>query len=373
VLPPAEERAYSEAARATNLLQNDYTSGNRIPLMQGRVKSLITLFMSFMQHMMFHAYGGYAKGINKRLVMDGQKPRSWFFGYTMKIWLTTLLLAGLEGLPGFENILDLIDIVWRKLTGKPFRMKIRESYKEATGRDPAEVMYGVGHNALGFDISRSLGFGRVIPATDALISTGRMPTDVMNLTLGVAGIAGSFVKYGLNVMYQKDKPLTSLERYTTGMPGGFGNFLRGLQWSMHGARSRNGALITRDLESQELRDLTNWEIGGAMMGFQPSAVSHERAQRYEVKEAIDYWQASRKLLLDQLWFAHWSENGELQNDVNEAIGEFNRDIPYPQMRITGETRRESLKARRRQTRMEELGIPAQKQYRGLARDVQEVY
>jgi len=372
VLPP-EVRAYNEAARVTNLLQNDYTQGNRIPLMQGKTLSLVTLFMSFTQHMMFHAYGGYEKGINRRLVLEGKKPRAWFAGHTMKIWLTTLLLAGLEGLPGFENILDILDLVWRKLTGKPLRMQMRQVYHDVTGRDPSEVMYGLGHNVLGFDISRSLGFGRVVPATDVLTQSNNMPADVMNLTLGMAGIAGSFVKFGLNVMYQKDKPLTSLERYTTGMPGGVGNFLRGLQWSMNGARGRNGSLITRDLESGLIRDLTGVEIGGAILGFQPTAVSQEREKRFEIKEAIQYWQTRRSLLLNQLWYAHWTENGDLRNDVNEAIGDYNREVPYPTMRITGETRRQSLRAHMRQKMLEERNIPSQKAYRPLAREVEEAY
>jgi len=367
-----DEVAYGKAVEATNLLQNDYSLGARPEFMRGR-KSLAFVFMSFTQHMAFHAFGGYELGLRRQAIQAGRNPRSWFFGYTMKLWLTTLLLAGLEGLPGFENILDIMDLVWRKLFGRPVRLAIRETYRDVVGRDPAEVMYGLSRNIGGFDVSRSLGFGRMVPGTEALDLRGSVYEDAGKLALALAGPAGNFVRYSLATLYNDGQPWSSLERYTTGMPGGVGNILRATQWSINGVRARDGSLLTIDRERDMVRDLTALERAGAAAGFQPAIVTRERERRFEMQDEIQYWQHRRSILLSQYWNAEVNKDSEFRQDVVQQIKDFNAEVPHPQMRITADVRRRSLDARRRQQRASERGVPIQKSYRGLAREVGEAY
>jgi hypothetical protein len=375
--------AYTAAVTATNKLQNDYSLGNRVPFMRG-IKThsgnpmvegavpMATIFMSFAQHMAFHAYGGYELGQRRADRVEGKTPSSIVGGYTMKIWLLTLLLAGYEGLPGAENLLDLIDILWKKMKGKPARQEMREMV-QAVGVDPVWAARGLGHNVAGFDISRSVGFGRMIPGTDVLNKT---QTDVNrtigNLVFDLAGPTGNMVYWGLST-FAGDRPIADGMKRA---PGAVGNVWNAYTWSQQGVRAPSGAEITFDLDSGKLRDLTTVEVFGKALGFNPTVVSQNREVLFQQHDLRMYWLSRRDRLLDDMWRATWQRDREAIADVNKAIVEFNSEIPddYKRsLRITPRDVFNSRRVRARTKRLEELQLPAQRRYRDLYRDVRESY
>ena len=391
-----EEEAYHEAVNRTNKLQNDYSLGNRVPFMRGikvqpgnplgrvvePVIPLATIFWSFAQHMAFHAYGGYELGLRRQAKVANEfgegvtvpRPENAFMGYTMRIWILTLLMAGYEGLPGAENLLDLLEAAWRKWGGqKPIRQALREYIKQIdVGISPQEAAHGLGHNLAGFDISRSVGFGRMVPGTDSLAHPrGSTAENVGTLVLDMMGATGSFIHFGLESMFS-DKPLSETMKR---LPGGMGNLYTAYKWSQEGVRASSGSLVTRDLETGKIRDLTAEEIWGKALGFNPTVVSQERAIRYDQYDRKIYWQSRRKELLDDYWRAQVQKSPEAIADTKAAIAEFNKDLgpDFKHMRIRGADIAKSRQTHRRQVRAEESGRPVERRYRELYKDIRESY
>src|SRR3990167_4226859 len=326
----------------------------------------------FMQHMAFHTYGGYELGEHRMAKELGETPRTIWGGYTMKIWLVTLLLAGYEGLPGAENLLDLIEIAWRKYGGaKPIRQMLREMIQELEV-DPQLASRGFGHNLAGFDISRSIGFGRMVPGTDVLAHPhGSMSEQVGNLMLDLAGPTGGFIKFGLEAIDSKKGPKEAFSK----LPGGVGNIYTAYKWSQEGVLAPSRAQITFDLETGQLRDLTAEEIFGKALGFNPTVVSQNREIRFNQYDRKVYWQERRQILVNDLWKARDQKDREAEADVKKAITEFNTGIPaeYKALRLNGMDLSNSMRQRQRIKRADEQQSTTQRRYRPLYEDIGESY
>lgn len=380
------QEAYELAVGNTNKLQNDYSLGNRVPFMRGfkldkgnplgkvvePIVPLATIFMTFAQHMAFHAYGGYEMGERRMAKQLGETPRTIWGGYTMKIWLVTLLLAGYEGLPGMENFLDLLEAAWRKIGGaKPIRQELRELV-QTLEVDPQLAARGFGHNLAGFDVSRSLGFGRFVPGTDSLAHPrDSQEEQIGSLVLDLAGPAGGFIKFGLEAL----NPNKSKAEAFSKLPGGMGNIYTAYRWSQQGVRAPTGAQITHDLETGKLRDLTAYEIAGKALGFNPAIVSQNREIRFEQYDRKVYWEARRKMLVDDLWKARVEKDREAEKDAKTAIVEYNASVPaeYKSLRLSGADIHRSLQARQKIMRADESQVSPQRKYRPLYEDVRQSY
>lgn len=384
---------YDVAVIATNKLQNDFSQGNTAPFLRGgkglrNIVPLVTVFMSFTQHMAFHTFGGYGTGLRRADKLAGRDPKNFFQSYTLKIMLMLLLLAGYEGLPGAENILDLVDAVWKKWFGKPVRQDIREGLRNLTRNvmgwesDPLALAHGAAHNTnffgltgdSRFDVSRSIGFGRVFPGTDVLSrsSTGDIERDVGSLALNLMGPAGGILNWLLRTGFGAGGWQEGMKR----APGAIGNIYNGFKWSEEGVLAPDRSRVTRDLKTGELRDLTTGEIFGKVLGFNPTVVSANREILFAQHDARMYWTARRDRLLDDMWKARDQQDREAMADVRKAIDEYNEWVPEQfrrELRLTPKQLADSYKARSRQKRLSERGLPHQKRYRGLYRDIRESY
>jgi len=335
----------------------------RNALVEGAVP-MATVFMSFAQHMAFHAYGGYELGRARQDVLEGRKPPNPVAGYTMKIWIITLLLAGYEGLPGAENLLDMLQVLWRKLFKTDVRKELRE-FVQSIGGDPVTWSRGMSHDIAGFDLSRSVGLGRLVPGTDTISKTS---TDVQRQMGGIVfdmmGPTGGLIEWAMNTAFD-NKPIE--ESYKR-IPGAIGNVASAYAWGQDGVRSPTGALITRDLETGELRDLTTLEVFGKALGFNPTVISQNRELLFEQHDARMYWFARRDRVLDDLWKATVQGDREAIADSRKGVAAFNEAIPESfrgQMRITPKEIADSRKARMRGMQLEEAGQPPSKRYRKL--------
>lgn len=290
----------------------------------------------------------------------------------MKLWAILMLLAGYEGLPGAENLIDIINTLWRKIGGsKSIRQELREFIQSVDG-DPVFWSRGLGHNLGGFDVSRSIGFGRLLPGTD-VISHPRdnVAETVGSLALDMAGPAGGFIKFGLEASFGKKPPAEAFER----LPGGLGNLYVAYRWDKYGVRAPSAGLVTHDLETGKLRDLTTAEIIGKALGFNPTVVSQNREIAFDQYDRKIYWNTRRDILLDASWRAHWQKDSEAQADVKKAISKFNASIPAEGklFRITGADIARSRQTRERIKRFDELQSTPQKKMRPIYRDVKESY
>lgn len=366
----ATTRAYSYAISKVMQLQNDFSQANRPEFMRGK-KSVFMIFFSYMQQKMFVMMGGYELGDRRRESMEtGETPsaKKWLYGTTARMWMIYLLIGGLQGLPFAENLLDVLNVLYRKMFKADIRQDMRHFVKEL-GWNANLVMHGLSHDVGGFDLSPSVGLGRVIPGTDVLTSEGSWNDRFSQGATEVAGPLGGAIK-NVGKFLTSDDPL--LQRMAKFGLGTMKNVSQAYDWAENGARYPSGALIARD-ENGKPRDLATGEIMGKALGMTPEAVSQAQEEHYAVKDMEQFWMESRKTLLNQMWAARLSKDREAIADTRKAIQEYNANAPDRGLRITGKDLANSFHSHRRAMQHDSRDQAQQKHFRGLDQSIRGNY
>lgn len=377
------EQRYEETVRMVGLLQGDYTKGNRPRIMRGNMLTLMTIFMTYVHNAAWGGYGGIEMGLKRQERLDGRVSPKFYRSYTMQFMVLYLFAAGLEGLPFAENMLDIIDKIykWINGTGKGARQALQEMIYEQTG-DPVKVMMatrGLTFNLGGVDISRSIGLGRILPGTDAITDSARSSDEYLGGVLSaMSGIGGGYVSWAINTGMAMEKvkagmPLmTVLERQAARLPGGIGSLMKAREWAEIDARGPNGGLIAKDPETGKPREVTQQEILLKSLGFQASSISLGQQAKADKNDTSVYWAERRKLLMSNLHHAqNVMRDREATADVKAAIADFNKHAPKPDLRITTATIKRSMDARKRAQEAEEKLVPQHKYLREIVRETLE--
>lgn len=330
--------AYLAARDTVDYTQNEYAPWNRANFLRGK-KSVALIFYSFVQNMSFFLMGG---------------DKGWWRG-----WLIIAALAGLEGLPGSENVIDFLNWLSRKVLGEPvdLRLEAREM-ATAIGVSPDYVMHGAMHSmfGLGWDTASSVGLGRIIPGTDAIFGQG----DANQRIVQMAGeVGGPFVSLTTNVLQAlfDDNPNTLL-RFDRAVPP----IVRNLERAYRGATenqwtdSRGRALVD---------EATGLEVLGQALGFSPTTKTTHQEELHTAKEAAQFYVLRRTNLMSSLFQATLAKDYDAIADAKDAIREYNSTVPAPQLRITGQEIQQSLQARRKAAAEVESGRPSVKKYQSL--------
>lgn len=369
--------AYQIAVQKTDLLQNSYSQGNKPKLLQGK-KSILFMFGSFTLFQGWILTGGYERASRTQMRSMGRTPPSVLHGTTMKLWVLYGMLGGLLGLPFAENLMDLLQFIWRKFFGGAENLteELRGLIQDLTG-DSNVAMSGLLHNAGGFDLSGSFGFGRPIPGTDLLNREWKTPAEAVgNLGLKFAGPAGGFYS-GL---------AKAIGEFTSGnfgeglknIPGAVGAVSKAIDAKLaqedqpgFGVTTKTGVRLTFDKKLGDFRDLTTGELFGMAMGATPTLLSQNREVNSAIVGEGIYWQTRRGDLLDKAWRAKRTEDDKMRESVQEAIEKYNDVIPDPSLRITGKDLAVSLRNREKAARLAEVWGTAQKKQRGISGDIRE--
>lgn len=386
------DEAYLAAVSYTNLMQGEYSPGNRIPFMRGlKVKwkplaaapPMLTIFGTFAQLMAFHTYAGYELGQRRKIrhqIEEGELPfgamptkKQLLYGYTARMWMLFFMLAGYMGMPMMENIIDMLSALWRQMGGKkPLKQELRELV-QSIGGDPWMWSRGMGHNVAGMDISRSIGSGDIIPGMRDFGSSRDQSIEktLGNVAVDMAGVAGAMLKFGWSF---KNKPW---EEAMLGAPGGVGAMYNAYYWSEHGVRGPNDAQITLEKQpdgSEKPRDLTSYEIAMKALGFNPTIVSENREKIYGQHDVKMFWQAKRSGLLEYWDRANWQDDDQARDDVRKTIEEFNDDLgdedDFRAMRILPKDLSIRERTRRKNQAKIERGQPIDKRTRGAQESFQ---
>jgi hypothetical protein len=365
-LTDARTEAYSEAERKTRLLQNDFATGNRPEMLRGK-KSIFFIFFSYMQHMLWLMSGGYERGVRAGQLARGETPRSMLAGFTVRMWLIFALLGGAEGVPGGSNILDLLEWVWRKMfKGQNLRVEMRKMV-EGAGMDSNLALHGLSHNLGGFDLSGSLSLGRPIPGTDVLTRTGQRPEEkVGQLATALPGPLGGVVKNALGLIFSEE-PIG--KRLAHNLPGAAGSVAKAIEYSLHGAETRQGASLTVE-DSGEKRDLTGKEIVGQAMGFRPAILAKNQEIHALKVEEHGYWTKRREGLTRDYWEAVHQKDQQGRLDVQKAVQEFNAEVPSPSLRISGKDLFSAIKSRQKAVSREEHGLSGVRKFAPIDREIE---
>jgi hypothetical protein len=109
-----------------------------------------------------------------------------------------------------------------------------------------------------------------------------------------------------------------------------------------------GARLTRDLETDEFRDLSGGELTGMALGGNPTILAQNREQRFSETGEKLYWKTRRQDLLRLYRDAVFEKDQSRKDAVNASIEEFNEDIPSRRLRITQGAKNQSV------SRMEDM-------------------
>ena len=367
------EKAYLAGRDAVRSTLFEYAKWNRPEFMRGK-KSVFFLFWNFMQHMSFAAFGGEGAGT------------------AMRIWLMLAVVAGLQGLPYAEDLLDLLDFGSTKVKQmlgmkNPYtdlRTNIRELLTNITD-NPDLIMHGLSRywglgplHALELagipiphtDVSASTSMGRVIPGLQEMLGPSSNPDEKFGRS--IAQIMGPVfgMPYILWKSYEDTDP-NSWKKWERAMPTAMKSLSRAARFLNYGEESFRGggtvaAFDPHDTEQQA-------EVYAQAFGFSPTRIN----QRYELRAAQEqmkeYMMVKRSMLLDEYSYARQVNDREGLADVRKRIQDFNRVAPDPKLHITHDVLARSTAQRVNRAKLRTRGQPAETSLKGLYREIAQSY
>jgi hypothetical protein len=276
------------------------------------------------------------------------------------------VLAGIQGLPGVENLIDIMNWTMRKLTGDyvDLRVEARE-LAQAVGANPDLVMHGVSHSwGIGWDTSGSVGQGRVIPGTDAIFGIGKFEDRFLHAAGEIGGPVGSLAISFLQAMAD-DNP-NALLSWDKMLPPVLRNLERSIVASQLEAFTNARG---RPLAS----DPTAMELVGQALGFAPTRKTQEQELLHTAKDAAVFYQLRRQNLMEMMYVARKTHDQDTIAEARAAINEFNKSAPSNGLRINGEDLSKSLAARAKMDKETEQGRSPSKRYQDLYLQVGNVF
>ena len=363
---PNEAMEFLAGKDAIRTTQFEYSRWARPRFMQGK-KGVIFTFFSFVQNMLFFTTN----------VPGGRR-----------YLLTMLLMGGVMGLPGAEDLEAIAKVIGRQVDPDfdPQRY-IREFYAEIVGEEGMEQVppdlilrgaarTGFGLPALGdmmglpipkIDMSRNIGMGQIVPG---LSSLGRANSDFES-TLTNAGTDVAGASYGIGFNFLKflmddKKSIYDLKRWETTMPRAMKSLSRSYRWYAEERERSNTGSTVLNFDPRDPEHMA--EIAAGAMGFQPTRLTRQWDLIISQREKAALLTTRRNMLLMQYDWARQANDKEAQQNVISRIKLFNSQAPKA-MSITQKTISRSMRTRELSRLKNEKGIAPSKM---LSQTYQEV-
>jgi hypothetical protein len=285
--------------------------------------------------------------------------KSWWRALLMMV-----MLGGILGLPGIENFLDVIDWAARKLLGKnvDLRQDARE-YVAAMGANPDIVLHGLSR-AAPYDLSASIGAGRVIPGTEAIFGVGEFEQRFVAASGEIGGPVGALAVNVIRALADNNPNTWSM--MDSLLPPALRNIQRGVEMIAYDAiRNRRGETIVPDPELSE--------IVGQFLGANALRKATTMEQQRHSYAASQYYSIRRTYLMGRLYMARKAGDSDAFISARERIAEYNQKVPHRDLRISPDDIRRSLRTRERSSRLKEQGKPLSRRDRGLYSEISQGY
>ena len=320
--------AISEAREALRRTQFEYAQWNRPEMMRGK-KSVLFVFMQYLQNILYFVT---------------RDPGKW------RHMLMLFLVAGIQGLPGAEDLLDLIDFggTWfKKVTGwgDPYtdsRRALRE-YIQTLNADPDLIMHGLSAQSMGLSLDAvsdltgldipalsvegSLSSGRVIPGLEYLLKpTALTAGEQKNAVKDVLGAALQ-IPISMYQLLNDDDP-NQWRKFERVAP----NFLKApsqaLRYAVEGeATDYQGKTLAKfDLMNPEHIG----ELIGRGLGAQITRITKEREKDWATREMLQFYAERRRNLTNLYIWAHKTQDAATLKKVYKEIQKFNKSAPKGQ-------------------------------------------
>lgn len=330
-----DKQARDFAKAAVQDTQNENAQWNRAEMMRGG-KSVLTMFMSYQQNVIYQMFGG---------------DSSW-----VRMLAVQLTLAGLMGLPFAKDLDNLTKWFARKVLGDDSSIdKAVRAYLQDTLINPDVLLKGASYNVFGADLQGSLSLGQVIPGLDALAMEGNFPDRLANAAGDVGGA-------GASVMLEFMKAVASND------PSGINRFTRALPTAFKNAKQGYDMLTTGSVQNSQgdtVAEATQADSIMKMLGVQPTAVTEETSLRFVQKDAAKFWLTRREYVIAKYYRAVQNQDADAISQAREDLVSFNEEVPSASLRLDAKTLRESLIKRLKGDVMTEHDLPTQKNMRDL--------
>lgn len=314
----ADIAARAVASRAVDATQGDYAQYNRPAFFRGGLQSFIYMYKQYpilmVQLLKNMNYEG-------RIIMLG----------------SLILLSGVRGIPGSDDILDIVDGIAQRLGLKmgSIEKEFARLTKEVFGAELAEdinpiIMRGLLDHFTGWSFSNRLGLGDIIPGT-GLLKPSATKQELLREVVNIAGAPTSFLvgslEYFTNTIPGVITGRSSLSSLMTDSPvRAVKNFGEALKFQDTGAILDSKGYVVA-------KNATGWEIMGKALGWYPSraqaqmdwmmADSQEQAYMSMIKT-----EAVRRAVASRL-----SGDPEAERNVKDFIKDWNESTKGTRLEI----------------------------------------
>lgn len=382
----AKEEAYLRAQRDTYLTQGDNSLLNRPEFMRGKA-SVFFIYYGFIQNQLYLFSGAQERARNLREAqrmgetdgMTAAEARKKYFkidkmgGETVKLWMAYAALGGMMGLPGAEDLDNIMELLAKKFFGERFSLKEYAYALAATIAEEASAfgvdinprsivhgtmadfsLFGVGPSV---DMSPSVSLGSVVPG-----GQGIGDTDANRGLIKMMGPVGGAAQSVYNALFSDDPT----KRW--GILGMANNVAKTWREWETGVIAPNGGKITVDRETGMVRDLTTGENLVRLLGFNPEIIAANKEIHWMQREVQTYWKTRRDQLVTQYYEARRQDDREAVADAREKLNEFNESAPT-KLKINALDLRKAVKRKDKSRKAQERLKSREKRFARLDREL----
>lgn len=369
------EESHYAAWDAVESTQFEYSRWARAKLFRGK-KGAALLFQSYTQGMLYF------------LLND---PGKW------RALGIIALVAGLQGLPGADDLLDMMDFMgrkWKEAMGLPnphvdLRKEMRKEAAELVyelGINPDLFFRGIGSQSMGLgllgemlnapipnvDISGSLSLGNLVPGTESLkrVSLRGTPEEfVGRVAEDIAGPLGAMGMGLISPWIRRDPD--KWRRFERALPLFARNASKAMRIYNRGEEAAAGGAVIAEFDPHDPQDLM--ELALLAVGFTPRKIAKGWERHMAELEVMSYWSARKATATLHYNYATETGDREGQADALAAIKRFNKSVPYPEMQITAADMRQSAKSYLSRRAKERASIALQRDFVRLRADYARAY
>ncbi len=314
----ADIAARAVASRAVDATQGDYAQYNRPAFFRGGLQSFIYMYKQYpilmVQLLKNMNYEG-------RIIMLG----------------SLILLSGVRGIPGSDDILDIVDGIAQRLGLRmgSIEKEFARLTKEVFGAELAEeinpiIMRGLLDHFTGWSFSNRLGLGDIVPGT-GLLKPSATKQELLREVVNIAGAPTSFLvgslEYFTNTIPGIVTGRSSLSSLLTDNPvRAFKNFGEALKFQDTGAILDSKGYVVA-------KNATGWEILGKALGWYPSRAQAQMDWLMADSQEQAYMSMIKTEAVRRAVAARLSKDPEAEKDVKDYIKDWNESTKGTRLEI----------------------------------------
>ena len=221
------------------------------------------------------------------------------------------------------------------------------------------------------DLSGSLSMGRVIPGTE-LLQPGQQMTFDRFASQGIEDVGGASISAMAGVAQATlDGHPDQWKRWERAMPSAMRQISKAARFSVRGEEATRSGRPIAEFDMADSRD--HAEVIAQGLGFTPRDVSKGWEGYIAQQQAVIYYETWKASLLRQWNYAKFNGDGEGVTELNMAIRDYNKQVPYGAMRIGPAIRRRSYEAYVRSQNINSAGIEESRAFRPLSDSIQSIF